>query len=448
MNKRSLFALAAISIALVACNPENPGDKPVAVEGVTISTPQEEAITMNVGDEFTFEAALEPLEATNNKMTWSTSNADAVTIDPATGEAVAVAATEEPVTITVTTEEGDFEDTVEVTVSVPVETILISPVEMVVTEGETKAFTAEVQPAEATNKEIEWSSDDDTVATVDQQGNVTGVKAGNTTINVVAKDGSGVTNSRSVMVKAAFVPPAIVQEILADMVDVLGGTFELGTGEDANNATHEVTLSNFKIGKFEVTQRQYEEVTGKTLADMVDLAGNGMPGMPIYGEGDDYPIYYLNRTDAQAFIDILCEISGWMNFRLPTEAEWEYAARGGNISEGYQFSGSDDANAVSWNGDNAERTSHPVGQKAPNELGLYDMTGNVLEWVSDTYGPYPTEPQTDPFGAETGNYGVLRGGSFFLSAATSSYYLVNSYRGNYLPTARNIENGFRVVLAE
>jgi formylglycine-generating enzyme required for sulfatase activity len=129
-------------------------------------------------------------------------------------------------------------------------------------------------------------------------------------------------------------------------------------------------------------------------------------------------------------------------YRLPTEAEWEYAARGGNGSPGnFIYSGSNNADAVAWFSGNSGNRTHPVGTKAPNSLGLYDMSGNVWEWVWDLFGTYPSSAQTDPRGPATGSYRVLRGG-FWNSAAAG---VRSAYRGGIPPTDRGKNIGFRVV---
>jgi formylglycine-generating enzyme required for sulfatase activity len=200
-----------------------------------------------------------------------------------------------------------------------------------------------------------------------------------------------------------------VQEpgIEIEMVFVQGGTFAMGaTPEQGNDAyanerpAHQVTLSDFYIGKHVVTQRQWEDV---------------MNANPSEFRGKDLPVENVSWDDAQKFIAKLNARTG-KNYRLPTEAEWEYAARGGSQSRGYKYSGSNNIDEVAWCGGNSGRTTHPVGKKKPNELGIYDMSGNVWEWCQDWYGPYNGEAQTDPTGAKTGQYRVYRGGSWISDA--------------------------------
>ncbi len=190
------------------------------------------------------------------------------------------------------------------------------------------------------------------------------------------------------------------------MIDVEGGTFTMGfTGEtptsDEQNAlpAHQVTLSSYSIGETEVTQALWVAVMGNN---------------PSHYTGDlNRPVETVSWNDCQEFITQLNQITG-MTFRLPTEAEWEFAARGGNMSHGYMYSGSNTLNDVAWNSNNnSTYTTQPVGQKSPNELGLYDMSGSVWEWCNDYYDVYSANAQTNPTGPTSGSDRVARGGAFF-----------------------------------
>ena len=195
-----------------------------------------------------------------------------------------------------------------------------------------------------------------------------------------------------------------VHGVVFKMVKVAGGTFQMGAtseqGSDAENdeyPVHSVTLSDYYIGQTEVTQELWEAVMGSN---------------PSYFKGNDQrPVEAVSWNDCQEFIEKLNRLTG-KNFRLPTEAEWEYAARGGSKSRGYKYSGSNDAKVVAWYDDNSGDKTHPVAQKQSNELGLYDMSGNVYEWCSDRYGRYSSNSQTNPRGASSGSDRVLRGGSW------------------------------------
>ena len=186
-----------------------------------------------------------------------------------------------------------------------------------------------------------------------------------------------------------------------NMVYVAGGTFQMGSnvGDYDEKPVHSVTLSDYYIGQTEVTQELWQAVMGSN---------------PSFYKDAKNPVNYVNWNDCQEFISKLNRLTGG-NFRLPTEAEWEYAARGGNKSRGYKYSGSDDLGSVAWNEDNSGKEVHPVGSKSANELGLYDMSGNVWEWCSDRYDycSYPSSPQTNPTGPSSGSFRVLRGGSYY-----------------------------------
>ncbi len=188
-----------------------------------------------------------------------------------------------------------------------------------------------------------------------------------------------------------------------ELVFVEGGTFQMGSssGESDEKPVHSVTLSAFNIGKYEVTQAQWKAVMGSN---------------PSYFSGcDNCPVENVSWNDVQEFILKLNAQTG-KNYRLPTEAEWEYAARGGKQSRGYTYSGSNDLGSVAWYSDNSGSKTHAVGGKQANELGIYDMSGNVWEWCSDWYGNYNSYSETNPAGASSGQYRVLRGGSWFNNA--------------------------------
>ncbi len=190
---------------------------------------------------------------------------------------------------------------------------------------------------------------------------------------------------------------SILARIARNMVFVEGGTFQMGSAEFER---HMVTLDSFYICKYEVTQKEWEAFTGHR------------PNTANLFNGDNYPVEDISWNQCQAFINTLNELSG-MTFRLPTEAEWEFAARGGkNPKHGYNFSGSDDINQVAWTEENSDGHAHEVGRLAPNDLGLYDMSGNVYEWCGDWYGSYPKTPQVNPKGAKRGEVRITRGGSY------------------------------------
>ncbi len=188
------------------------------------------------------------------------------------------------------------------------------------------------------------------------------------------------------------------------MVKVFGGTFQMGATEeqgsdayDDEKPVHSVTLSDYWIGETEVTQALWQAVMGSN---------------PSYFTGDSQlPVENVSWNDCQTFIQTLNELTG-MSFRLPTEAEWEFAARGGNSSQGNKYAGSNTIGDVAWYTSNSGSKPHPVATKSPNELGLYDMSGNVWEWCQDWYGSYSSSAQTDPVGPSSGSNRVERGGSW------------------------------------
>ena len=225
-----------------------------------------------------------------------------------------------------------------------------------------------------------------------------------------------------------------VDGVAFKMVKVAGGTFQMGaTSEQGSKAydggypVHSVTLSDYYIGQTEVTQELWEAVMG---------------GNPSYFTGDNQcPVERVSWNDCQEFIEKLNRLTG-KNFRLPTEAEWEYAARGGNKSKGYKYSGSDNPDAVAWYYYNSGGKTHPVAQKQSNESGLYDMSGNVWEWCSDRYGDYSSNSQTNPRGASSGSFRVLRGCGY----GNGVRGVRVSDRFSYTPDGRGVTSGLRLAL--
>lgn len=211
---------------------------------------------------------------------------------------------------------------------------------------------------------------------------------------------------------------------------------------------HEVTLSDFYIGKYEVTQQLWEYVmtySGTTVSGdvlyAIDDPWLGSDPSSSGGVGNYYPAYYVSYNDiVNIFIPRLNRITG-KTFRLPTEAEWEYAARGGNKSQGYKYSGSNTIGDVAWYSSNSSSQTHEVGTNAPNELGIYDMSGNVREWCSDWYGSYSSSSQTNPTGPTTGSSRVTRGGCWNHIARACRV----SDRDGYTPDYRHYYLGLRLV---
>ena len=227
---------------------------------------------------------------------------------------------------------------------------------------------------------------------------------------------------------------AVLKLLVENMVKVKGGTFTMGaTGKQVSDArnnekmVHKVTLSDYYIGKYEVTQAEWEAVMGSN---------------PSYYKGDNRPVEKVSWDDCQKFVKKLNSLTG-LNFSLPTEAQWEYAARGGSKSREYKYSGSANVKVVAWYYDNSGSETHPVGQKQANELGLYDMSGNVWEWCSDRYGSYSSESQTNPTGSASGSGRVYRGGSSYDGADNCRV----SYRNFSSPDNSNDYIGLRLAIS-
>jgi hypothetical protein len=191
-------------------------------------------------------------------------------------------------------------------------------------------------------------------------------------------------------------------EEIDDMVFVQGGTFTMGSNLSSPRGNemppHQVTVNDFYISKYPVTQALWKQIMRTNPSANQDC--------------NNCPVDKVNWNSAQAFIQKLNAKTG-KKYRLPTEAEWEFAARGGNQSNGYKYSGSDDINVVAWYNGNSGGKTHPVGTKAANELNIYDMSGNVFEWVNDWYADYSSTAQTNPRGPSNGTKRILRGGSWY-----------------------------------
>ena len=253
------------------------------------------------------------------------------------------------------------------------------------------------------------------------------------TVNEVAQQASSSSSSVSFGGNTISIP--VKNGITIDMVKVEAGIFMMGATSKKLNPyndekpVHQVTLTNdYYMGKYEVTQALWQSVMGSN---------------PSYFKGDNLPVEKVSWDDCQEFISKLNSITG-RKFRLPTEAEWEYAARGGKKSRDYQYSGSSKVSNVAWYRDNGKQKTHPVGTKRSNELGLYDMTGNVWEWCQDWYGSYVTSSQTNPTGANSGSYRVRRGGGWFNVA----WGCRSSFRDGSAPGGRYSGLGLRLVLSE
>ena len=305
--------------------------------------------------------------------------------------------------------------------------------------GSTTQLTATVSPDNAYDKSVTWSSSNTAVATVDNNGKVTAVADGTATITVQSVSNSNVKSTCTVKV-IQETTTFLVGGVTFKMKLVEAGTFQMGstTGASDESSVHSVTITkDYYIGETEVTQALWKAVTGHSPTT------DGNTWSTKYGLGDNYPAYYISYEDVQLFITKLNSMTG-KNFRMPTEAEWEFAARGGNKSKGYTYSGSNEIGDVAWYTDNSSGKTHTVKTKAANELGIYDMSGNVWEWCSDWYSSsyYSSSPQNDPTGPATGTYRVYRGGSWYYAAT----YCRCDIRYRYTPSFRMHYLGFRLAL--
>lgn len=232
-----------------------------------------------------------------------------------------------------------------------------------------------------------------------------------------------------------------VGDVTFTMMPVEGGTFMMGAtdeqgsdGSEREKPVHQVTLGTYFIGQTEVTQALWIAVMGSN---------------PSHFAGSSNPVENVSWEDCQEFIAALNQLTG-RNFRLPTEAEWEFAARGGNLSQGYKYAGSDNISSVAWysgndswqiRGNGAYGT-HPVATRMPNELMLFDMSGNVHEWCQDWYGGYTSDSQMNPTGPASGSNRVYRGGSWYFD----EWFCRVSFRNAVTPTYRSYGIGLRLAL--
>ena len=235
-----------------------------------------------------------------------------------------------------------------------------------------------------------------------------------------------------------------------NMVHVAGGTFRMGStdsdADDDEKTIRDVTLSDYYICQHTVTQQQWQKIKGNN---------------PSLFKGDNLPVENVSWYASMKYCNALshhyglkeCYLingttvsllnGGRGGFRLPTEAEWEFAARGGKMSRNFKYAGSDNLDEVAWYEGNSNSKTHPICQKKRNELGLYDMSGNVWEWCWDRYGSYPSSPQLNPLGASSGSYRVYRGGSWSINFTRCRM----SFRNNFEPDFRRSSLGMRLVLA-
>ncbi|TXD66211.1 bifunctional serine/threonine-protein kinase/formylglycine-generating enzyme family protein [Polaribacter glomeratus] len=263
----------------------------------------------------------------------------------------------------------------------------------------------------------------------------------NDSSQVSTKDSSFYINKKGVWLKTitgkiTYSNKEIIKKLLENMVYVKGGSFDMGCKDEVRWCVqegvtlHKVTLNDFNINKYEVTQREWKVIMNINPSNNIDC--------------DLCPVENVSWNDVQIFIKKLNQLTG-KKFRLPTEAEWEYSASGGNESKGHRYAGiSNRLDLVAWYDRNSSNTTHSVGEKRSNELGLFDMNGNVWEWCNDWYGEdYYNNSQTiDPKGPDSGSGKIIRGGSFSYDIT----YCRLSHRNKSLPENKNKNIGFRLVL--
>jgi len=333
--------------------------------------------------------------------------------------------------------------------------------------GDRVVLTATLTPSNATVQTVLWESNDPNVRVVrlvpaasSRFSMATGVS-----VEIMAL---GVTNGSATITATAFGSgaTAVTANVAVDIVPVTavpgtfvyveGGTFPMGrcprTGNDLVTPVRNVTVNGFYMSRFQLTQGEWYDVMGVNPGNFT-LAGEAWRNLPVENVSWFDAVEFANELSRRAGHTPAYTITGdtvtWNRgangYRLPTEAEWEFAARGGTLSQGFEFAGGNDEREVGWLWANSRNRTHPVGMRQPNELGLYDMSGNVWEWVWDRDGAYPAVDETDPAGPESpagrGINRVVRGGCF-----TAFWSILRPVtRSNRFPSIRDNNVGFRLV---
>ena len=421
---------------------------------------------LGIGQTHTLSPRLLP-SGSSSTLTWYSSNTNVATVSGGKITAVSVG----DATITCITANGLREDC-EVTVTPTMASNLaLNQDQLQMSVGDTFQFSTTIAPENASYKQVTWTSMNPDVVSVDANGLMSCLADGRSVVLAQTVDGSNLTAGCFVQVglsessdvngdgivnitdvtnlidyllngTAPITPTGntktyTVNGVSFTMVNVEGGTFTMGAtpeqGDDATNfekPAHQVTLSSFSIGQTEVTQALWLAVMGTNPSEFTGNLQN--------------PVEMVSWDDCQEFITRLNVLTG-KSFRLPTEAEWEYAARGGNKSQGNKYAGSSNIDEVCWYTDNSDATTHAVATKSPNELELYDMSGNVYErcqdWYYEDYS-FISGEQINPTGPDSGTLRVMRGGSYMIDANRCRV----SRRGYITPTLKRNYIGLRLAL--
>ncbi|MDR2094854.1 MAG: Ig-like domain-containing protein [Treponema sp.] len=469
-----LTALCVMTLCVTAC--ESPaGSNDRAVTGVSLN---KTTLSVAVGGTETLNATVAPADAANKNVTWTSSDPAKATVS---GSGVVTGVAEGTTTITVTTVDGGYTATCTITVTPPVDVtgVSLNKTTLSVYVGDTETLTATITPANATNKAVSWTSDNEGVATVSAAGVVKGVAEGTATITVTTADG-GYTATCAVTVtipSAGALSTRTLSGISVPFRYVPAGSFQ----RDGTAANVSIITGGYWMGETEVTQELFQAVMGTNPSSFTSgaAAGETQNWRPVENINWYHAIAFCNKLSIANGKEPVYSVSGvsdWAalaynsipasnsadwnaatwdkstnGYRLPTEMEWMWAAMGADTAaqpnttgRTKAFAGSTGSNSINdyaWYDTNSDSKTHEVGKKNANELELKDMSGNVFEWCWDWYDSYPAGERTDYDGAASGADRVFRGGSWYYSAS----YCAVSCRFSAYPDAGATYLGFRVV---